>query len=91
MQMEISLEIYRCFQVWNAPNVISKTKSETTGLTRWGGRVRFSEAEAEADGPMDLHPVKCMDFLLESSPFQDPGDPGDSHGYPNSVRGNNRA
>ena len=31
-----------------------------------------------------------MDFLLESSPFQDPGDPGDSHGYPNSVRGNNR-
>ena len=30
------------------------------------------------------------DFLLESSPFQDPGDPGDSHGYPNSLRGNNR-
>lgn len=70
MQMEISLEIYRWFQVWNAPNVISKTKSETTGLTRWGGRVRFSEAEAEADGPMDFHPVKCMDFCLKVHPFR---------------------
>lgn len=50
MQMEISLEIYRWFQVWNAPNVISKTKSETTG---WPGGVAGYVFRRPRPRPMD--------------------------------------
>ena len=85
--MEISLEIYRSGMLLTSslkPNPKQRVDQVGWPGTFFGGRGRGRWTHGFSSR-------KMHGFLLESSPFQDPGDPGDSHGYPNSVRGNNRA